>query len=103
MDTSCASKSTIIKEMQELQDTVSLYYRRVDVIEKKLKSSYISTEERQSLENELQDITKQCSSLEESIKGLRRENSKTFAFAVLLMFFSFLGYGLYRMVYGHDD
>lgn len=52
------------------------------------------------MDQELKKITKNVSSLESDLKTLRRENSKTFAFAVLLMFFSFLGYGLYHMTYG---
>lgn len=52
------------------------------------------------MDQELKKITKTVSSLEGDLKALRKENSKTFAFAVLLMFFSFLGYGLYLMTYG---
>lgn len=52
------------------------------------------------MDQELKKITKTVSSLEGDLKALRKENSKTFAFAVLLMFFSFLGYGLYVMAYG---
>ncbi|XP_046667103.1 uncharacterized protein LOC124358895 [Homalodisca vitripennis] len=97
---SCTSKSTVIKEMQEIQDTLAAFYHRIDVIERSLKSTLLANEDRENMEKELQDITTKLSSLEGSLQGLRRENSKTFAFAVLLMFFSFLSYGLYVMICG---
>lgn len=35
---------------------------------------------------------------ESEIRSLRKENSKTFAVAVIIMFFAFLMYGIYIMV-----
>uniref|UniRef100_A0A1B6KIU1 Coiled-coil domain-containing protein 167 n=1 Tax=Graphocephala atropunctata TaxID=36148 RepID=A0A1B6KIU1_9HEMI len=97
---SCSSKSTVIREMQDIQDTLAAFYHRIEVIENSLKSSLLGSDERENMEKELQDIIKKLSNLESSLQGLRRENSKTFAFAALLMFFSFLGYGLYVMIVG---
>lgn len=53
---------------------------------------------RERLEKELADVKSLLTQNESEIRSLRKENSKTFAVAVIIMFFAFLLYGIYVMV-----
>lgn len=94
------SKSTILKEIRDAEDCIKSCFHRIEVIERNLKDRHMSDEERERLEKELEEVKKLLTHNEGELKNLHRENSKTFVVAVLLMFFSFLFYGVYRMLYG---
>lgn len=44
------------------------------------------------------DVKHLLSQNESELRGLHKENSKTFAVAVIIMFFAFLIYGIYKMI-----
>ena len=50
------------------------------------------------LEKELQEVKSLLVKQEEDLKKLRKENSKTFVIALIIMFFAFLAYGIYQMM-----
>ncbi|PNF32058.1 hypothetical protein B7P43_G05746 [Cryptotermes secundus] len=50
------------------------------------------------LEKELADVRSLLTENESELRRLHKENSKTFAVAVIIMFFAFLMYGIYIMV-----
>jgi predicted negative regulator of RcsB-dependent stress response len=50
------------------------------------------------LEKELQEVKSLLVKQEEDLKKLRKENSKTFVIALIIMFFAFLTYGIYQMM-----
>jgi predicted negative regulator of RcsB-dependent stress response len=54
--------------------------------------------DREELEKELQEVKSLLVKQEEDLKKLRKENSKTFVIALIIMFFAFLAYGIYQML-----
>ena len=52
---------------------------------------------REKLEKELTDVKNQLNVFESELKVLHKENSKSFALAAILLFFTFLLYGIYSM------
>lgn len=54
---------------------------------------------RKEIESELVEIKKLLDKNEEILKGLHKENSRSFVLAVMLMFLCFLLYGIYVMMY----
>ncbi|KDR14220.1 Transmembrane and coiled-coil domain-containing protein [Zootermopsis nevadensis] len=89
---------SIISEIEKAEESVKTCFYKVQAIEKSLKSHLISMEERERLEKELADVKSLLTQNESEIRNLRKENSKTFAVAVMIMFFAFLIYGIYVMV-----
>ncbi|KAJ9575842.1 hypothetical protein L9F63_007300 [Diploptera punctata] len=91
-------KCSIISEIEKLEASLKTWHHKVEVLEGNLKSRYMSVEEREKLEKELADVKSILSRNQAELQTLHKENSKTFAFAVLIMFFAFLGYGIYVML-----
>jgi hypothetical protein len=54
--------------------------------------------QRERLEKELVDVKRLLSQNESELRSLHKEKSKTFAVAVIIMFFAFLMYGIYKMI-----
>jgi len=71
---------------------------RVEIIEKKLKTKLLTTENRERLENELKEVKEVLRRNEEKLQNLRKENSKSFMVAACLVFLCFLFYGVYLMI-----
>ncbi|XP_046387784.1 uncharacterized protein LOC124157256 [Ischnura elegans] len=90
---------TIMSEMQKVQDTLKSISYRAEVLEKNLKSLHLSTDLRESMEKELEEVKKSLSEHNEQMKRLQKENTKSFTIAVILMFASFLVFGLYKMFF----
>ncbi|KAF6202184.1 hypothetical protein GE061_004582 [Apolygus lucorum] len=61
----------------------------------------LTEEESDLVETELEDIKKGVLENEAKLKKYYGENRMSFMFAVMLMFLSFLFYGVYLMMYGH--
>lgn len=72
---------------------------RVEIIEKKLKTKLLTTENRERLENELEEVKEVLKRNEEKLQNLRKENSKSFMVAACLVFLCFLFYGVYMMIF----
>lgn len=62
-------------------------------------SSDMPEPKRQEVQTELIEIRKLLEKNEDILSKLHKENSKTFVFAVLIMFLCFLIYGIYVMMY----
>lgn len=92
------NKCSIISEIEKAEQSIKTCFYRVEVLEKNLKSHFISTEKRERLEKELADVKSLLTENESELRRLHKENSKTFAVAVIIMFFAFLMYGIYIMV-----
>lgn len=55
------------------------------------------------LEQELEEVKKLLGKNEVDLRKLQKENSKSFAVAAIIMFFSFLLYGLYLFISGWQN
>lgn len=89
---------SIVSEIEKVEQSVRACFYKVEALEKNLKSRYISMKERERLEKELEDVKSLLSQNESELRSLHKENSKTFAVAVIIMFFAFLIYGIYVMI-----
>lgn len=68
-------------------------------MESRLRNDELPEIKRKEVENELTEIKKLLDKNEEILKGLHKENSRSFVLAVMVMFLCFLIYGIYVMVY----
>lgn len=68
-------------------------------MESRLQSDELPDMKRKEVENELTEIKKLLDKNEEILKGLHKENSRSFVLAVMVMFLCFLIYGIYVMMY----
>ncbi|XP_071440446.1 coiled-coil domain-containing protein 167-like [Hetaerina americana] len=91
--------TTIMSEMQKVQDTLKTISYRAEVLEKNLKSLHLSLDLREAMEKELVEVKKSLSEHNEQMKKLQKENTKSFTVAVMLMFITFLVFGLYKMFF----
>lgn len=82
---------------ESLKDTL----HRVEVIERKLKTKLLTTENRERLENELEGVKEVLRRNEKELQNLRKENSKSFMITVCLVFVCFFFYGIYLMIFGN--
>lgn len=82
---------------ESLKDT--LY--RVEVINKKLKTKLLTTENRERLENELEEVKEVLRRNEKKLQSLRKENSKSFIVAICLVLVGFFIYGVYLIVFNN--
>ncbi|EZA53501.1 hypothetical protein X777_06975 [Ooceraea biroi] len=84
--------------MKHVEDSLKDTLYRVEVIEKKLRTKLLTTENRERLENELEEVKEVLRRNEEKLQSLRKENSKSFMVAACLVFLCFLVYGVYVMI-----
>ncbi|BES98089.1 Hypothetical protein NTJ_10904 [Nesidiocoris tenuis] len=99
-----ANKNVVshMKEITRSQQEIEHKLQRVEELRKRLRArTELTADESDKLEAELEDVKKGILDNEAKLKSYYGENRKSFMFAVMLMFFSFLFYGLYLMVYGH--
>ncbi|RLU15478.1 hypothetical protein DMN91_012472 [Ooceraea biroi] len=89
---------TVIAKMKHVEDSLKDTLYRVEVIEKKLRTKLLTTENRERLENELEEVKEVLRRNEEKLQSLRKENSKSFMVAACLVFLCFLVYGVYVMI-----
>uniref|UniRef100_A0A0A9X8P3 Uncharacterized protein n=1 Tax=Lygus hesperus TaxID=30085 RepID=A0A0A9X8P3_LYGHE len=91
-----------LKEVSKTQREVDTQLERIEDLRKRLRSrTELTEEESDLLETELEDIKKGVLENEAKLKTYYGENRMSFMFAVMLMFLSFLFYGVYLMIYGH--
>ncbi|XP_014476429.1 PREDICTED: uncharacterized protein LOC106745382 [Dinoponera quadriceps] len=89
---------TVINKIKHVEDSLKNTLHRVEMIEKKLRTRLLTTENRERLENELEDVKEVLRRNEEKLQSLRKENSKSFMVAACLVFLCFLFYGVYMMI-----
>uniref|UniRef100_A0A336M591 Coiled-coil domain-containing protein 167 n=1 Tax=Culicoides sonorensis TaxID=179676 RepID=A0A336M591_CULSO len=92
-------KCSIQSQVHLANDTIKQLKVRISVMENRLKNDELPEPKRREVENELVEIKKLLDKNEEILKGLHKENSKSFVLAVLIMFLCFLCYGIYVMMY----
>lgn len=68
-------------------------------MESRLQNDELPDMKRKEIENELTEIKKLLDKNEVILKGLHKENSRSFVVAVMVMFLCFLVYGIYVMMY----
>lgn len=85
--------------MQKVEDILKDSMHRVDGIERKLQTKLLTSENRERLERELEDVKDVLRKNEERLQQLRSENTKSFMVAAGLIFACFLAYGLYCTIY----
>lgn len=68
-------------------------------MESRLQSDELPIDKRKEIETELIEIKKLLDKNEEILKGLHKENSKSFVLAVMIMFLIFLLYGIHMMMH----
>lgn len=85
--------------MEHVEESLKDTLYRVEVIEKKLKTKLLTTENRERLENELEEVKEVLRRNEKKLQNLRKENSKSFMVAACLIFVCFLLYGIYLMIF----
>ncbi|KAL6422950.1 hypothetical protein ACFW04_010447 [Cataglyphis niger] len=90
---------TVITKMEHVEESLKDTLYRVEVIEKKLKTKLLTTENRERLENELEEVKEVLRRNEKKLQNLRKENSKSFMVAACLIFVCFLLYGIYLMIF----
>ncbi|XP_011871090.1 PREDICTED: uncharacterized protein LOC105563795 [Vollenhovia emeryi] len=96
-----AQSDTIIAKMEHVEESLKDTLYRVNVIERKLKTKLLTTENRERLENELEEVKEVLERNEKELQSLRKENSKTFMITACLVFVCFLFYGIYMMTFGN--
>ncbi|EFN81738.1 hypothetical protein EAI_13481, partial [Harpegnathos saltator] len=84
--------------IKHVEDSLKNTLHRVEVIEKKLKTKLLTTENRERLENELEEVKEVLRRNEEKLQSLRKENCKSSMTAACLVFLCFLFYGIYLMI-----
>lgn len=87
--------------MEQAEESLKDNLYRVEVIEKKLKTKLLTTENRERLENELEEVKQVLRQNEKELQNLRKENSQSFMITVYLVFVCFLFYGVYLMIFGN--
>lgn len=85
--------------MEHVEESLKDTLYRVEVIEKKLKTKLLTMENRERLENELEEVKEVLRRNEKKLQNLRKENSKSFMVAACLIFVCFLLYGIYLMIF----
>jgi len=84
--------------MEHVEESLNDTLYKVEVIERKLKTKLLTTENRERLEKELEEVKAVLRRNEKELQSLRKENSKSFMVVVCLIFICFLLYGVYVMI-----
>lgn len=87
--------------MEHVEESLKDTLYRVEVIEKKLKTKLLTTENRERLENELEEVKEVLRRNEKKLQSLRKENSKSFIVAICLVLVCFFIYGIYLIVFNN--
>lgn len=87
--------------MEHVEESLKDTLYRVEVIERKLKTKLLTTENRERLENELEQVKEVLRRNEKELQNLRKENSKSFMITACLVFVCFLFYGVYLLIFGN--
>ncbi|EGI63558.1 hypothetical protein G5I_08076 [Acromyrmex echinatior] len=87
--------------MEHVEESLKDTLYRVEAIERKLKTKLLTTENREKLENELEEVKEVLRRNEKELQNLRKENSKSFMIAACLIFVCFLIYGTYLLIFGN--
>lgn len=86
-------------KVQLANDTIQQLKSRIETMQTRLWNEELPDGKRKEIENELVEIRKLLDKNEEILKGLHKENSRSFVVAVMIMFLCFLVYGIYVMMY----
>ncbi|XP_055378836.1 uncharacterized protein LOC129610322 [Condylostylus longicornis] len=89
----------ISKQIAEAEDTIVGLKNRVRGLEDLLESRDLDDEQRDSLEKELIEIRNILDHNREALKGLHKQNTKSFIVAGCVIFVCFLIYGIYCIIY----
>ncbi|XP_046815238.1 uncharacterized protein LOC124422603 [Vespa crabro] len=92
-----SENDTVMVKMLHVEDALKESLHRVEVIEKRLKTKLLTIENRERLENELEEVKTVLKINEQKLYGLRKENTRSFMIAASIIFICFLIYGLYCM------
>lgn len=87
--------------MEHVEESLKDTLYRVEVIEKKLRTKLLTTDNRERLENELEEVKEVLRRNEKKLQSLRKENSKSFIVAMCLALMCFLVYGIYLMIFNN--
>ncbi|XP_065331423.1 uncharacterized protein LOC135933929 [Cloeon dipterum] len=93
-----SQKSTVMAQVESVEDDIKKCYHRIETIERNLKSKHLDMDQREELERELDNVKALLSQQEQDLKKLRTENSKTFVIALAIMFLGFLAFGVYKIL-----
>ncbi|KAK2587736.1 hypothetical protein KPH14_003845 [Odynerus spinipes] len=92
-----SENDTIMTKILHVEDALKESLHRVEIIERRLRTKLLTTENRERLENELEEVKEVLKKNEEKLHDLRRENTKSYMVAACLVFICFLVYGVYCM------
>lgn len=90
-----------MKKIHQVDEILKNSWHRVEKIQEKLRTKLLTTEHREKLETELEEIQEALKENRNTLKYLRRENSKSFMIAACLVFICFLFFGIYSMFIGN--
>ena len=89
----------MFSQIQQVEEILKGSWHRVEIIQRKLKTKLLTIEDRERLETELQEVQDVLKKNEDTLKSLRRQNSKSFMVAASLIFVCFLLFGIYSMFF----
>ncbi|XP_033210881.1 uncharacterized protein LOC117168976 [Belonocnema kinseyi] len=95
-----ADTSSIMTKIHQVEGILKDSWHRVDIIQRKLNTKLMTIEDRERLEIELQDVQDVLKKNEDTLKSLRRQNSKSCMVAASLVFVCFLLFGIYSVFFG---
>lgn len=93
-----SDKDTIMTKILQVDDALKESLHRVEVIERKLKTKLLTSENRERLENELEEVKRVLKIDEKKLRDLQKENTRSFIIAASLVFICFLVYGVYCLI-----
>ncbi|XP_070577821.1 coiled-coil domain-containing protein 167-like [Ptychodera flava] len=79
--------TSIVSQIETLEDNLKRFRDRLDGVEKSLNSSSISDKQRDLLEEEEQELTKTIEEHEKDLKSLRAENRRSMLVSVIILAF----------------
>lgn len=87
-----------MSDFDAAEDAIKECYRRLEILEKKLRFQPMTDEERDQSEKDLIKLKDILKEQENDIRLIRKGNQTSTFIAVLLIFASFLIYGIYHML-----
>ncbi|XP_049789625.1 uncharacterized protein LOC126195157 [Schistocerca nitens] len=89
---------SILSGIRSAEDCIKYGFYRIEALERNLRSRHLSSDERQRIEGELEEVKEELKRNQHELKHLQKENTKSFAMAAILMFLCFLVFGVYKML-----
>jgi len=87
-----------MSDLDEAEDSIKEYYQRLEILERKLRFKPMTEDEREQAEKDIIALKKLLKQQEDDIQVIRKGNQGSTLVAVLLIFASFLIYGVYHIL-----